>query len=32
VVSWFIQPFGHNRHGRKLGAVPLCGGDLGPHL
>jgi len=22
VASWSIQPFGHNKHGQKLGAVP----------
>ena len=36
-----IQPFGHNRHGPKIGgsapflgggAVPFFGGELGPHL
>jgi len=25
VASWSIQPFGHNSHGPKLGAVPLWG-------
>jgi len=30
--SWDGQPFGHNRHGSKIGgAVPILGGD-GPHL
>jgi len=23
VASWSIQPFGHNRHGPKIGDVPL---------
>ena len=32
VASWSIQLFGHNRHGRKLGAVPLGGGEMSPHL
>ena len=37
VVSWSIQPFGHNRHGPKSGdgaAVSLSvgEGELGPHL
>jgi len=28
VASWFIQPFGHNRHGRKLGVLcPLFEGS-----
>jgi len=32
VVSWCIQPFGHNRYGLKIeGALPLLG-ELGPHL
>jgi len=25
VVSRYIQPFGHNRHGPKMGDVPFCG-------
>jgi len=25
VASWSIQPFGHNRHGPKIGGVPLWG-------
>ena len=30
IASWSIQPFGHNRQGRKLGAVvPLWGGGAG---
>ena len=39
VASWPIKPFGHNRHGRKLGAVLLLGeldtapfGELGPRV
>ena len=34
VASWSIQPFGHNRHGQKIGGLcPLSGdGELGPHL
>jgi len=33
VASWSIQPFGHNRHGPKIGGCsPLREGDLGPHL
>jgi len=27
--SWDGRPFGHNRHGPKLGAVPLWGGGTG---
>ena len=27
-----IQPFGHNRHGRKLGGCAPFWGELGPHL
>jgi len=31
VASWFIQPFGHNRHGRKLGVLcPLFEGSRVP--
>jgi len=30
VASSSIQPFGHNRHGEKLGAVPLLGGSCDP--
>jgi len=29
--SWDGWPFSHNRHGLKIGAMPLWG-DLGPHL
>jgi len=29
--SWDGRPFGHNRHGPKLGACPFLGGYLGPH-
>jgi len=35
VPSWSIQPFGHKRHGPKIGweLCPLFGeGELGPHL
>ena len=36
VPSWYIQPFGHNKHGRKLfggGALPPFGeGKRGPHI
>ena len=33
VASWSIQPFGHKRHGLKLGAcAPIGRGELGPHL
>jgi len=33
VASWSIQPFGHNRHGLKIGGLcPLFGRELGPHL
>jgi len=29
VASWSIQPFGHNKHGPKIGAVPLWGRGAG---
>ena len=29
VVSWCIQPFGHNTYGPKMGAVPLFWGGVG---
>jgi len=29
VTSWSIEPFGHNRHGRNLGAVPFLERGLG---
>jgi len=33
VVSWCIQPFGHNRHGPKVeGAAVRLWEELGPHL
>jgi len=33
VASWSIQPFGHNKHGPKIGGVPFLGErELGPHL
>jgi len=32
VASWSNQPFGHNRHGPKIGCDPLGNGELGPHL
>jgi len=32
VASCSIQPFGHNRHGPQLGAVPFGEGELCPHL
>ena len=34
VLSWSIQPSGHNRHGPKIGGglCPFWGGKLGPHL
>jgi len=33
MVSCSIQPFGHKRHGPKIGAVPLLWrGELGLHL
>ena len=34
VPSWSIQPFGHNRHGPKIGWLhPIFGkGELGPHI
>ena len=33
VTSWFIQPFGHNRHRPKIeGCAPDGEGELGPHL
>jgi len=33
VASWSIQPFGHNRHGPKIGGcAPFGGEELGPHL
>jgi len=33
VASWSIQPFGHNRHGPKIGwgLCPFFWGKLGPH-
>jgi len=31
VASSSIQPFGHSRHGPKLGALPLLRESLGPH-
>ena len=32
VASWSIQPFGHNRHGPKIGGLCPFWGELGPHL
>jgi len=34
VASWFMQPFGRNRHGPKIGwgLCPFGGGELRPHL
>ena len=33
VTCWSIQPFGHNRHGSKIGGLcPFGKGQLGPHL
>jgi len=33
VASWSIQPFGHNRHGPKIGGLyPFLGGSWVPHL
>ena len=34
VASWSIQPFGHNRHGLKIGVCALFwgAGELGPYL
>jgi len=32
VESWSIQPFGHNRHGPKIGGCALFGRELGPRL
>jgi len=32
VASWSIQPFGHNRHGPKIGRGCVRLGELGPHL
>ena len=34
VASSSIQPFGHNRHGPKIGSLcrPFWGGRTGPHL
>jgi len=34
MASWSIQPFGHNKHGPKIGGLcPLFGGgEQGPHL
>jgi len=34
VPSWFIQPFGHNKHGPKIWGAPppFWGGERGPHL
>ena len=29
VVSWCIQPFGHNRHGPKVGVCPFWAGEAG---
>ena len=31
-ASWSIQPFGHNRHGSKIGGCCAPMGELGPHL
>jgi len=30
LASWSMQPFGHNRHGPKIGSVPLLGGAGSP--
>ena len=34
VASWSILPFGHNRHGPKIGMLlcPFFRGKLGPHV
>jgi len=32
VASWSIQPFGHKRHGTKIGRLCPFGRGLGPHM